>query len=26
MDTAGLLKMLDIPHFGHSTQVTVVVK
>ena len=26
LDTAGLLKMLDIPHFGRSTQVTVVVK
>ena len=24
--TAGLLKMLDVPHFGRSTQVTVVVK
>ena len=26
LDTAGLLKMLDVPHFGRSTQVTVVVK
>ena len=26
MDQAGLLKMLDVPHFGHGTQVTIVVK
>ena len=26
LDQAGLLKMLDVPHFGHGTQVTVVVK
>ena len=26
MDQAGLLKMLDVPHFGRGTQVTVVVK
>ena len=26
MDRAGLLKMLDVPHFGRSTQVTIVVK
>ena len=26
LDKAGLLKMLDVPHFGHSTQVTIVVK
>ena len=26
LDQAGLLKMLDIPHFGLGTQVTVVVK
>ena len=26
LDTAGLLKMLDIPHFGRRTQVTIMVK
>ena len=26
LEKAGLLKMLDVPHFGRSTQVTVVVK
>ena len=26
LDKAGLLKMLDVPHFGRSTQVTIVVK
>ena len=26
LEQAGLLKMLNVPHFGHSTQVTVVVK
>ena len=26
MDLAGLLKMLNVPHFGRSTQVTIVVK
>ena len=26
LDQAGLLKMLDVPHFGRSTQVTIVVK
>ena len=26
MDLAVLLKMLDVPHFGHNTQVTIVVK
>ena len=26
LDKASLLKMLDVPHFGRSTQVTVVVK
>ena len=26
LDKAGLLKMLNVPHFVHSTQVTVVVK
>ena len=26
LDRAGLLKMLDVPHFGRSTQVTIVVK
>ena len=26
LDKAGLLKMLDVPHFGCSTQVTIVVK
>ena len=26
LDQAGLLKMLDVPHFGRGTQVTVVVK
>ena len=26
LDRAGLLKMLNVPHFGRSTQVTVVVK
>ena len=26
LDLAGLLKMLDVPHFGRSTQVTIVVK
>ena len=26
LDKAGLLKMLNVPHFGRSTQVTVVVK
>ena len=26
LDQAGLLKMLDVPHFGRGTQVTIVVK
>ena len=26
LDKAGLLNMLDVPHFGRSTQVTMVVK
>ena len=26
LDKAGLLKMLNVPHFGHNTQVTMVVK
>ena len=26
LDHAGLLKMLDVPHFGHDIQVTIVVK
>ena len=26
LDQAGLLKMLDVPHFGHGTQVTIVFK
>ena len=26
LEQAGLLKMLDVPHFGRSTQVTIVVK
>ena len=26
LDQVGLLKMLDVPHFGRSTQVTIVVK
>ena len=26
LDKAGLLKMLDVPYFGRSTQVTIVVK
>ena len=26
LELAGLLKMLNVPHFGRSTQVTVVVK
>ena len=26
LDKAGLLNMLDVPHFGRSTQVTIVVK
>ena len=26
LDLAGLLKILNVPHFGRSTQVTIVVK
>ena len=26
LEQAGLLNMLNVPHFGHSTQVTMVVK